>query len=171
MSGTDALDAVWEIYRIYKDNIKIVKRCIDVMDTAKTRGTIFIEATKDQSDSYLKTARNEIDDFIIFSMWAVFERQLFDLLQHENNRVFCSAQSKAITEKIFKKIEQEIEYWRIDEVLDIFKTKVDPSLIGEVKKVKKYRDWLAHRNPKKGTPAKVDPNTAYNLLRSVLSQL
>jgi len=72
---------------------------------------------------------------------------------------------------IHGKLDSGIEYWRTEEILDLFKTVVDTNLIGEAKKIKKYRDWIAHRNPKKGKPDNVFPGQAYMVLSKILECL
>jgi hypothetical protein len=57
-----------------------------------------------------------------------------------------------------------MERWKIDEVLDLFKGAVAGNLIGFAKKVKQRRDWVAHRNPTKAEPDRVDSRTTYALL-------
>jgi hypothetical protein len=80
-------------------------------------------------------------------MWALFERHLFLFLQDESKRMLNQGASR-LTKELQIKIEDELEYWRLDGVLDLFKSIVDPQLIGEAKQVKQYRDFIAHRNPK-----------------------
>jgi len=103
-------------------------------------------------------------------MWAVFERKLFDYLRRESGAAF-SARPSPVNARMRTKIEDDIEFWRIDEVLDIFKTVVSSDLIGQAKQVKKYRDWIAHRNPRKPPPANVVPVIAYRLLSEILNEL
>ncbi len=67
------------------------------------------------------------------------------------------------------KVENEMEYWKSDDVLDLFKSVVNSDLIGNAKQVKKYRDWIAHKNPKKGPPSNVPPQTAYRILSEIIT--
>lgn len=73
--------------------------------------------------------------------------------------------------EVQQKVEDSIEYWKIGEVLDLYKVLVPADLIGQAKQVKRYRDWVAHKNPKKPSPAKITAELAYEVLASVLQQL
>ena len=53
----------------------------------------------------------------------------------------------------------------------MFKEITDPNLIGNAKQVKQYRDWVAHRNIDKGSPPKVAPQSAYQILSKILDDL
>ncbi len=64
-----------------------------------------------------------------------------------------------------------MEYWKANDILDLFKVVLNPELIGRAKQVKKYRDWVAHRNPKKGQPTNVPPKSAFKILSCVIEQI
>jgi hypothetical protein len=75
------------------------------------------------------------------------------------------------TKSIYGKITKECEYWRINDVLDLFKVIIDPALIGEAKTVKKYRDWIAHKNLAKPPPQNVLPVYAHRVLSEIVRLL
>ncbi|MCX7113641.1 MAG: hypothetical protein NTX45_26865 [Proteobacteria bacterium] len=50
-------------------------------------------------------------------------------------------------------------------------TETTSRIAGQAKGIKKYRDWVAHRNPRKPTPARVDPQTARELLKIIAAAL
>jgi hypothetical protein len=64
-----------------------------------------------------------------------------------------------------------VEYWRAEHILDIFKKNIDGALIGDAKKIKKYRDWVAHRNPRKPPPEDVTPEFACRILSEILMRV
>jgi hypothetical protein len=72
---------------------------------------------------------------------------------------------------VFEKIVNAVEYWRIDEALDLIKPLVGSDLAGSAKSIKKYRDWIVHRNPRKPAPAKVDPQYAKEILKQITDTL
>ncbi len=74
-------------------------------------------------------------------------------------------------QKIHQKLEHEIEYWKIDDILNLFKVVIDPDLIGQAKQIKQYRDWVAHRNIGKGAPPNVTPKKAYEIISEILNKL
>ena len=68
-------------------------------------------------------------------------------------------------------LEEQVERWQIDDILDLFKSVIDSSRIGQAKQVKRFRDWVTHKNPRKGTPTKVDPQTTYVLLSGIIDDV
>jgi hypothetical protein len=57
-----------------------------------------------------------------------------------------------------------VEYWRLDESLDLLAPIIGSHAVGRAKQIKRYRDWIVHRNPRKPSPDKIDPATAKVLL-------
>lgn len=170
MSAADALDTIWQSYIDTIDCLKVASRCISTGRIEHLDKTGFIQTSKPEAEKKISASRKNADEFLILSLWAVFERSLFFHLQKESDRILQSAQTK-LTLGIHEKIKDEIEYWRVDDVLDLFKTHIDPNLIGNAKQVKKYRDWVAHRNPNKLPTTNVPPHMAYKVLSEIASQL
>jgi predicted transcriptional regulator len=44
-------------------------------------------------------------------------------------------------------------------------------LIGSAKQILEYRNWVAHRNPKKRSPVRIVPNMAYDTLNEIIETL
>jgi hypothetical protein len=43
--------------------------------------------------------------------------------------------------------------------------------LGDAKNVKRYRDWVAHRNERRGHNGKTDPKFAYNTLSQIVDAI
>jgi hypothetical protein len=170
MTLGNALDSIWQSYLGAIDCFKIANRCVSQGDVRYLKKTNFIYEKASDAESKIMAGRNNADDFVILSLWAVFERVLLEEIQRESKKMLNDADS-TFTSKIYNKIENEIEYWRFDDVLDLFKERVDPCLIGNAKQIKKYRDWIAHRNPKKPPTINVTPEVAYKVLTSITQTL
>jgi len=80
-------------------------------------------------------------------------------------------QPSEFNQKFHEKVEHEIEYWKIDDILNIFKVVIDPDVVGQVKQIKQYRDWVAHRNISKGAPPNIAPQKAYEIISRILKEL
>ncbi|MFP4246156.1 MAG: hypothetical protein ACLFQ1_03160 [Halochromatium sp.] len=52
----------------------------------------------------------------------------------------------------------------VKNALDLLKPLIGSYNVGQAKQIKRYRDWVAHRNPHKPTPAKIDPEFTRALL-------
>ncbi|ALM82475.1 hypothetical protein ASB57_05410 [Bordetella sp. N] len=73
--------------------------------------------------------------------------------------------------KLAEKFKGEVEYWRFEEILDLFKPGLDADQIGQVKQIKKYRDWIAHRNTNRPAPMPATPKTAFQVLSQAADQI
>jgi hypothetical protein len=123
-------------------------------------------STIDDAKKDIKESRDNADNYVILSLWVAFERNLFEYLSWESKRILNNNPS-ILTQKVHEKIENELEYWRIDDMLNIFKAIIDPQVVGQAKQVKQYRDWIAHKNPKKSMPQIVTPKMAYSVLSEI----
>lgn len=170
MNRTESLDAIWQSYQTNLDCHRVAIRGISKGNLVALEKTGFLNTPIDEAKQKIQISRAAADDHVILSLWAVFERSLLSRLQSENKRILAEPQTK-ITHGVYQKIDDELEYWRIEDVLDIFKIAIDPTLIGGAKQIKKYRDWVAHKNPRKSRPQNVPPENAYKLLREISSQL
>lgn len=167
MSSNNILHNIWQSYQATVDCFKIAGRSVNREKYQLLNRTNFIGTPPEKADELIRKSRSDADDYVILSLWAVFERKLFEYLQRISKKIADSNESN-FNKELQNKIEDEIEYWKLDAILDLFKVVVSPELIGNAKQVKRYRDWLAHRNPKKGAPANVPPKTAYEILSRII---
>lgn len=107
---------------------------------------------------------------MILSLWAVFERKLLEYIQNKGKKllgttptIFCS--------NLHQKIERDMEYWKSNDLLELFKPVAGHDLVGKAKQVKQYRDWIAHKNPNKPSPANVLPLEAYKILSAIITTI
>lgn len=172
MKTSDSLEDIWNTYQVTLNCLKITERSVKASDLNLLKRTSFATATIDSAKLDIQESRKHIDDYLILSLWAVFERNLFDCAVRESQRILNNNPT-SFTQEIQKKIERELEYWRVDDVLDIFKVMIgnsqliDSQLIGQAKQIKCYRDWIAHKNPKKPPLVNVVPQTAYRILQKI----
>jgi hypothetical protein len=162
-------DSMWQTYQVTCDCLKVAQRSVS-KDRRLLSKTQLITMSEEQSGEWISKSRSDSDDYIILSLWAVFERIMIGYLQEQGKKILDDPPSN-FNKKVYDKIEFEIERWRITDILDIFKGPIDSHLIGRVKQIKEYRDWIAHRNMKKGTPSNVPPQTAYKILSEMLVEL
>jgi len=73
--------------------------------------------------------------------------------------------------KLANKFKNEVECWKIDDMLDLFNGEIDPYLIGQAKPIERCQDWIAQRNPKRATPPKASPETAFAVLTAIVDQI
>lgn len=170
MSQDSPLEPIWQSYVDTLDCLNVTSRCISDGAIEYLEKTSFSQEKVSDARRRISESRKSADDLVIVSLWAVFERVLIDHLQSEGRRILHVTPS-AFTAGVHQKIDGDIERWRVGEMLDLFKSSgVDPSLLGSAKDIKKYRDWVAHKNPKK-IPPNVPPSTAYRTLSELHDQL
>lgn len=142
MSFKNPLSDIWLTYEITMDCLRITDRSLN-----------------EKSNQLLN---------LIIALWAVFERKMIDYLHAFINKHMFRDKNSHICLQFRNIIGKEIEYWKTDDVLDCFKGLVNSDLIGYAKQVKQYRDWIAHRNPKKAVTINVLPKNAYLSLSKII---
>lgn len=167
MSSINVLEPIWESYLTTIDCLKVASRGIENNELYLMKKTGFVGSAVDEAKAMIRDSREKADDFVIVSLWAIFERKLLEYLQLEGRKLLKKMPTSFNTQ-VHQKIENEMEYWKSNDILDLFKSIVNSDLIGNAKQIKKYRDWIAHKNPKKGPPANVPPHTAYRILSDII---
>lgn len=170
MSVNNSIDVVWNTYETTVECLKIVARNVHGKNISALGKSSFITENPEELSRKIDASTESASDYVILSLWAVFEPCLFSYLQEESRRMLSISKTQ-FTQCTQQKIQNELEYWRVDDVLDLFKSVLDSDLIGRAKQVKKYRDWVAHKNPRKSAPTNVPPQNAYKVLTDIVKKL
>ncbi|QTA78108.1 Uncharacterized protein dnl_03200 [Desulfonema limicola] len=170
MSSKFSLVQIWKSYEVMRDCLKIAQRSISENNLQLLKKTIFLTGLKNEAEKQIKSGQNDANDYVILSLWAAFERIIIEYIQIQGQKILDIPPSD-FNKKVHSKIERDIEYRKTEDVLDMFKSYIDSDLIGQAKQIKKYRDWVAHRNVNKGTPANVPPHNAYRILSEIIDKL
>ena len=145
----NALKKIRRLYENFNEIIKTYKR--------STAGTL--------SSDEVKEVKETIEDLFILEIFSCLERflrnQLLECLKFEN----CYLKSE--------KLLNHIEFMKTEELLDALKGLVDSNMVGYLKQIKQYRDWVAHgRNPQKPPPVKtVDFDEVFRIVEEIMSVL
>jgi len=170
MSSDNPLEPVWRTYQITRDCLRIAQRTVRRADARLLRGTDFLGDALTASSERIQRSRDESDDFVILSLWVAFERAVLSFLR-EKGRGLLAVHPASLAGALYGKFENEIEYWKTEEMLDLFRQDLGAQLIGDAKNIKKHRDWIAHRNPRRPSPGAVTPVFAYKILSEVLERI
>jgi hypothetical protein len=119
MNYSQPLDEIWDSYRLTMECLKVAQRAIKLNHIDSLKGTSFADAPRGEIAA-IKISLDNASDHAILGMWAVFERALFDYLVLHHLKQIDSPSLSVLAQKVYEKIENDIEYWRIDEVLDIY---------------------------------------------------
>lgn len=130
-----------------------------------------VAPTKWVALQYIQMAQREIGDLAILALFAAFEQSILD---HFENLV--TAMLKRTKDPLKRRILKGQEQLRkprkapIRDILEYYKAIVDPDLVGQVKQILDYRNWVAHgkRGP---MPINVTPEIAFERLNKFLEAL
>ncbi len=169
-SESNPLTPVWTAYLVTRDCFSVTHRALSRTDSGIFSGAILLSPEDADAKSLIDEGRARADEFVIVALWAEFERYLIAYLQDKGS-VVSDQNPRALSAVFHEHLDEQIERWHIDSVLDLFKSVIDSDRIGQAKQVKRFRDWVAHKNPRKGTPAKADPQTTYVLLSEIIDDI
>ena len=165
--SSELLAEFFATHQRLRDCLKIARRAIEAGSIELLEATAFIGESKEQAAKWINDARQGAEDLAIVALWAWFERYLIEYAQARAGAV-ATARPVLFAEQLSAKIGRDIEHWRLDDLLDLFKSLVEVDKIGAAKQIKDYRDWIAHRNPKRLPPAQTEPRTAYSVLAAII---
>jgi hypothetical protein len=164
----DRFDAVHAGYRRTRDALKIAHRSLRNNPRMRRRSR-FANDTEQEVDGEFLAMYDRLQDATIINLWVVFERFV---IEHVTSSLPAgSSMPAAFADRLRAKASAEIERWRFDEVLDLYKGWIDSNELGVAKQIKAYRDWVAHQNPQKTPSASIDPEAAYELLASIVEAI
>jgi hypothetical protein len=170
MNASNSIEQAWISYQTTKTCLTAMARAVQSNDLALIAKTPFLGSTQDDALRQIEDSRVHADDYIILTLWAFFEQALISYLKAEHKKTLLPG-ATTVMKAAQRKVEREIEYWRTDDIISLFTDVFDPHLLGQVKQVKQYRDWIAHRNPRKRPGTIVYPDPAYQVLQRIVQQL
>lgn len=166
----NSLDSIWDSYESVIASLKVTRRVLNKapVHNALLVGTRFMASSTSGADSVPDSVLDNVNDLFILAIWSVFEREVRTFVEAEGTRPLVES-GFPLHETMAVQLKREIEFWRNDDVLDVLNAQVnDVDLIGTAKQIRQYRDWVAHRNPKRGKPLNVTPRIAYETLSAIL---
>lgn len=170
MNSDNPLKPVYKAFSVASDCFRVATRTVRSQQEEFIQRTQFMGATLDDANTALQDAAKQAADLAILALFATFERFVIEHLQGAN-RLLAAGYPRQYSSRLAEKFESEVEYWKFGEILNLFKGEVDLELIGQVKQIKQYRDWIAHQNPNKPTPTQATPETAFYVLTQMIEQI
>ena len=170
MPSERPLERVWTAYLITKDALQLSQRASVQRQRHLFEDLEVLESAPGAAESALSAARERADEFVILAMWVEFERSLIEFLEARTQSV-RTISPRLLWRRLGDHVTQGVEYWKSDDRLDILKGFVNPERVGQAKEVGKFRDWIAHKNPRRRPTKKVEPVDTYQLLSAILAVL
>ena len=87
MNNQKLLDPVWTSYQTTIDCLKIADRGVTLGELRLLANTRFIRSEAVEAKQFISQSKDDAGDFVILSLWAVFERRLVESLQSESQRM------------------------------------------------------------------------------------
>jgi hypothetical protein len=169
MNFDNPLKPVHEAFKVASNCFDIVAKTIN--DPHKEVDGISSEiSTNEGLVVAIDNAKKQTAELANLALFATFERYVIEYLQTAN-RLLAAGHPEQYSTRLAKKFADEVEYWRFGDILDLFKGEIESGLIGEVKQVKQYRDWIAHRNPRNRLSVKFAPQHAFDILTEMIEQI
>ncbi len=166
---SSVLDGIVAAYLLEHDLLKVARRVIDRADVSLMAGTRFVGRAVTESRDDVMRLRKRLDEMTVLAIWSAFERFLIsDIVSRLS---IAPGAPPPFDARLRDHVEDEVEFSRFDDLLDLYKGWVDSADIGRVKQVKQYRDWISHRNPKRLPPAIVHPVAARAVLGDVMDHI
>lgn len=165
--GDNPLESVWTTYVTTQSSFKVTKRVSSRKDLSLLSKTNLVPVDGLSTTGLINSARDELDDLLILAMWAKFERYLTEYIQAVG-AVLETAKPVSLSGVLHEKFEISVESWKSGDIIDLFKDIVHENLRGHAKNIKRYRDYIAHKNPRNIDAPKTDPVTAYKVLSNFI---
>ncbi|WP_150660037.1 hypothetical protein [Pandoraea sputorum] len=153
-----------------QETLNVAKRAAQRRNARPVGRTELGASKPNDATTALEGAEQQARELAVFALFVAFERYVVEHLQTAHERL-TSGYPSAYSRRLAEKFKSEVAYWRFDEVLDLFKPDVGTEKIGRVKQIKKYRDWIAHRNTRKEAPLHTTPDATYILLSDVAEKI
>ncbi len=167
---TNPLDAVLDWYNVARDSMRVTARVLD-KDPRNiiTNRHVFYAQPVNQAKEQLEEAKERLDDLVVLAFAATFERALRDYLKQLGTNLITPGD--ALNDLVRAAVQDDVEFWKNSErLIEVFKPRASPNLIGQVKQIMDFRNWVAHgRRTDRPAPSNVVPQFAYRTLSDFLS--
>lgn len=168
MSSLPRLDEAFATYKATSDALRMARRA--TLRGVDLKSSYWADLPSSEVPALMDRCADHLADSVIVAMFAMFERRLLTAVADEVSTI-ARAPASALSTRTAAQALREAERWRMDELLDLLTDILSPRSLGDLRNVKRYRDWVAHRNPKRPPPARLTPETAYSVLRAAVEAL
>lgn len=160
------LSRVMEWYEIALDSQKVMKKLIKRKPEIIPLDSILATKEVKETNALLQRSIGELNDLTIVSLVSIFEQVLIEHLKIKIQDQF--RKQDAFSNKLCLFTIQQVERGRFTEIIDLYKPYVGNELIGIVKQIYTYRNWVAHGKRTNKILPIIDPVSAYERLSSFL---
>jgi exonuclease VII small subunit len=162
---TNPLDEHIEAFQTAMNAIKIARRVLDQRPNPVSNTRLY-GLTPQEGHELLDQAEEQLNKLVAFALFAAFERTLRNHLSDNLNPIGATSTTPIeLASKLHKFLEDGVDNWRIDSVIELFMPPVADQDVNNTKNIKTYRNHVAHGD---APPNAIPPQTAYAQLSSFL---
>lgn len=163
------LDRIISWYEISMDSQHVVLEILNSSPQSIPKNTVIGSKEQKEVKENLLVAENELNDLTILSLVAAFEQLVLEVT---NKIIECNVNNTKNTlfYQMSKYAFKNAERWHFGDILNLFKSVIDSQIIGDVKQVYKYRNWVAH-GKKNRKPLALEPYIAHERLSQFLNRI
>jgi len=82
---------IWQSYETMRECLKITQRSVSKKDVLLLKKTSFLGQSETQATNQIKDVKIDMDDYVILSLWATFERFIVNrFFIYDFKREYCS---------------------------------------------------------------------------------
>lgn len=163
------LDRIINWYEIAMESQHVVLEILNSAPHNIPANTVIGSKEPREIKNNLIVAENELNDLTILSLIASFEQLVLDFTVKIVNENIENTKNPLFY-KMSKYAFKNADRWHFVDILDLFKSVINPQIIGDVKQVYKYRNWVAH-GKKDRKPLTLEPYIAHERLSQFLDKL
>lgn len=164
------LEEIMKWYKLTIESQRITSKILNSSPEIVPLDSSLAEYTLSDAKEILLKAENELNDLTVLSLVSVFEQSILDYLKNLGKET-VEKEEEILSKSVLKYALKNSDRWHFKDVLDIFKSVLDAELVGSVKQVYEYRNWVAHGRRETISVTRVDPETAYDRLNEFLGRL
>lgn len=162
---TNPLDEHMEVFQTARDAVKLARRVLDQRSNP-VANTGFYGLTPEEGHEMLDRVEEQLSKLVAFALFATFERLLRDHLSGSLGLLAASSTTPIeLAAKLHQFLEGGVDYWRIDNVIELFNPPVSDQDVSNAKGIRTYRHHVAHGA---APPVAIPPQTAYAQLSDFL---
>lgn len=164
------LQEIMQWYKLTIESQRITLKILNSSPELVPLDSSLAEYKLSEAKEILLKAENELNDLTVLSLVAVFEQLVIDYLKDLGMETI-KKEEEILSKSVLKYALKNSDRWHFKDILDIFKSIISNELVGNVKQVYDYRNWVAHGKKETTSVTKIDPDVAYDRLSEFIGRL
>lgn len=164
------LQEIMQWYKLTIESQRITLKILNSSPELVPLDSSLAEYRLSEAKEILLKAENELNDLTVLSLVAVFEQLVIDYLKDLGMETI-KKEEEILSKSVLKYALKNSDRWHFKDILDIFKSIISNELVGNVKQVYDYRNWVAHGKKETTSVTKIDPDVAYDRLSEFIGRL